>query len=102
MPSRLWQTHHVHSKPVFESRPCSGKQCTDRHQLSHARGRGLQRVSAAVSPFPGRLKKSKGTSMEKPGVLDRFYPNITGFPFPLGPLFSRKTIRYEVRPIVWA
>lgn len=27
----------------------------------------------------------------------RAYINITGFPFPLGPLFSRRTIRYEVK-----
>lgn len=30
----------------------------------------------------------------------RAYINITGFPFPLGPLFSRRTIRYEVRAFV--
>jgi hypothetical protein len=27
----------------------------------------------------------------------RFYFNITGFPFPLGPFFERKTVRNEVR-----
>lgn len=26
----------------------------------------------------------------------RFYFNITGFPFPLGPFLNRRTIRYEV------
>ncbi|KAK9798186.1 hypothetical protein WJX73_000651 [Symbiochloris irregularis] len=41
-------------------------------------------------------------SMDNPGFLDRFYPNVTGFPFPLGPLFSRKTLRYEVVPAsIW-
>lgn len=27
----------------------------------------------------------------------RFYFNVTGFPFPLGPFFRRRTIRKEVR-----
>ena len=27
----------------------------------------------------------------------RFYFNVTGFPFPLGPFFQRRTIRKEVR-----
>lgn len=27
----------------------------------------------------------------------RFYINVTGFPFPLGPFLNRKTIRTEVR-----
>lgn len=26
----------------------------------------------------------------------RFYFNFTGFPFPLGPFFNRRTLRYEV------
>ena len=34
----------------------------------------------------GKEENSKG----------RFYWNITGFPFPLGPLLKRRTIRYEV------
>lgn len=28
---------------------------------------------------------------------DRFYFNVTGFPFPLGPFLNRRTIRTEVR-----
>lgn len=27
----------------------------------------------------------------------QFYLNFTGFPFPIGPTFQRKTVRYEVR-----
>ena len=33
------------------------------------------------------------------GGLDRFFSLITGFPFPIGPNFVRRTIRYEARPI---
>ena len=31
------------------------------------------------------------------GFGGRFYFNLTGFPFPLGPLFARQTVRTEVR-----
>ena len=30
------------------------------------------------------------------GQGGRFFLFFTGFPFPLGPLFSRQTVRYEV------
>ena len=30
------------------------------------------------------------------GFGGRFYLNLTGFPFPLGPLFARQTVRTEV------
>lgn len=33
--------------------------------------------------------------------LSTFYPFITGFPFPLGPLFSRQTIRRQVEKDIW-
>lgn len=32
----------------------------------------------------------------KDGTGGRFYLNVTGFPFPLGPLFARQTVRTEV------
>ena len=32
----------------------------------------------------------------KDGTGGRFYFNVTGFPFPLGPLFARQTVRTEV------
>lgn len=38
-------------------------------------------------------KGQKKTSAKDKG---RFYWNITGFPFPLGPLLTRRTVRYEV------
>ena len=37
----------------------------------------------------------------KDGTGGRFYLNVTGFPFPLGPLFARQTVRTEVMlPVV--
>lgn len=50
----------------------------------------------------GAAKPVKQTSGEIRGGKQgerkggRFYWNITGFPLPLGPLLTRKTIRYEV------
>ena len=59
-------------------------------------------------------KQTGGTSRQQPDVqlattttskprptskASQFYAFITGFPFPLGPLFQRKTCRYEVRPL---
>ena len=53
---------------------------------THARGQ------AARAPNPPGPRKA-----DKVNPLDRFYFNLTGFPFPLGPFFGRKTLRYEVR-----
>ena len=39
----------------------------------------------------------RGSSRPKnDGSGGRFYFNVTGFPFPLGPLFARQTVRSEV------
>ena len=53
--------------------------------------------------YSGTVKQRAGeagsrTEQSKPAASDRgrFYWNITGFPFPLGPLLKRRTIRYEV------
>ena len=40
------------------------------------------------APSPSSSKPNKSPS--------RFYLNVTGFPFPLGPFFNRKTIRTEL------
>ena len=45
-----------------------------------------------------QLRAPAGPSNRKPS---QFYPFITGFPFPLGPLFSRETIRRQVDKDVW-
>lgn len=47
-----------------------------------------QRAGEALSrPEPSKAAAPDG---------GRFYWNITGFPFPLGPLLKRRTVRYEV------
>eukprot|EP00884_Botryococcus_braunii_P004826 jgi/Botrbrau1/14344/Bobra.0014s0001.1 len=55
--------------------------------------RGTQQGTKG-KPAPGR-KTQKET---KPAPPSRFYFNVTGYPFPLGPFFSRKTIRKEIDP----
>ena len=54
-------------------------------------GQGQSRAGRAETG-PGRAQASKPAAAK-----GRFYWNITGFPFPLGPLLKRRTIRYEVR-----
>lgn len=45
----------------------------------------------------GRPVPAKKTQKpERPSGPSRFYFNVTGYPFPLGPFFSRKTIRKVV------
>ena len=57
---------------------------TVRQTVSGRRRQGAQEAAG---------KGSKQSSSKKGS---RFYWNFTGFPFPLGPLLSRRTIRYEV------
>lgn len=59
-------------------------------------------VSRTTRGLGGRTTSS-GSSSEQAGSGpssrrgSRFYFNFTGFPFPLGPFFERKTVRTEVR-----
>ncbi|GMH33802.1 hypothetical protein BSKO_01636 [Bryopsis sp. KO-2023] len=55
---------------------------------------GPRRVETVCRAKTVRSPETKGTKDAKAG--DRFYFNITGFPFPLGPFFDRKTIRKEI------
>ena len=71
---------------------------------SDAWGRGCGKLEAAVlvgSPNTGRERRgcvgAEAVSTRKEKDAGRFYFNITGFPFPLGPFFGRRTIRKEVR-----
>ncbi len=65
---------------------------------------GSGTVNQRVSQGSKRGRTVKQTSGETRGQAKssrkggRFYWNITGFPFPLGPLLTRRTIRYEVCP----
>ena len=36
-----------------------------------------------------------------PAPLRQAYLNFTGFPFPLGPLFARRTVRTQVDERIW-
>jgi hypothetical protein len=61
------------------------KQGQDANTVSNSRTvRGLRPQPASQAPSQQR----KGS---------RFYFNFTGFPFPLGPFFERRTVRNEVR-----
>lgn len=44
----------------------------------------------------GRIGKGQDSPKPDKPSNGRYYWNITGFPFPLGPLLKRRTIRYEV------
>ena len=60
---------------------------TIRQRTRHGRSRAGKAETGA-----GRKQASKAAAAK-----GRFYWNITGFPFPLGPLLKRRTIRYEVK-----
>lgn len=72
--------------------------------LSHVGFRGRTRsepnnnLVVVSSSFPGRSKRDESDDDEDDGGGKgrRFYLNFTGFPFPLGPFFNRRTIRTEV------
>ena len=53
------------------------------------------RKTAAAPPTP-KKKKTPTRTPSPPKSPSRFYLNVTGFPFPLGPFFNRKTIRTEL------
>lgn len=52
-------------------------------------------IQAKTQQYGGTIQKPVSVSVnsKKKG---QFYFNITGFPFPLSPLFQRQTLRYEV------
>lgn len=70
---------------------------------------GTQTVKGGTQSGRGSIagKAPGGTTavaaQPKPaGTGSRFYFNITGFPFPIGPFFSRKTVRTEVeKGTIW-
>ncbi|KAL3159305.1 hypothetical protein ABBQ32_011259 [Trebouxia sp. C0010 RCD-2024] len=67
-----------------------------------------QPLEEALNTLSGKQPTDNGrvvTGKSKPakdGSGGRFYFNFTGFPFPLGPLFARQTVRCEVEPgTIW-
>lgn len=82
------------------------KPCLYRNPISNSSffGKSFKGFGLQVRPSKIERKKkelvqlmvtaaSASTSAGSPG--DRFYFNITGFPFPLGPFLNRSTIRTE-------
>ena len=69
--------------------------------------RGTTKQTAKGSTVAGRkTQSSSSTSGSRRGVAEddpdrprgsQYYFNVTGFPFPLGPVFQRSTLRREVR-----
>ncbi len=52
-------------------------------------------LSGKQASDDGRVVRGS-SKPSKDGTGGRFYFNVTGFPFPLGPLFARQTVRTEV------
>lgn len=63
-------------------------------EATKQRRRSMGEKSRTAKQTSGETRT--GGAHDKHGKPGRFYWNITGFPFPLGPLLSRRTIRYEV------
>lgn len=58
-------------------------------------------LSGKQASDDGRVVRGSSKPL-KDGTGGRFYFNVTGFPFPLGPLFARQTVRTEVEPgTIW-
>lgn len=58
--------------------------------------RGLNNSTTTSSNRQTAASKQAGTGPSSKRRGSRFYFNFTGFPFPLGPFFERKTVRTEV------
>ena len=59
-----------------------------------------QKQTIKVQPRQGSIGKRNGQAdIAEVPFLDRFHISVTGFPFPLGPFFQRRTVRKEVTPV---
>ena len=68
------------------------------NQSQRASGTVRQRTKQGQSRAGKAETGARRKQASKPAAAKgRFYWNITGFPFPLGPLLKRRTIRFEVR-----
>jgi len=67
--------------------------CQSRTTSSQRSKSTVKQASSDRTATTGLTRKQE----TKSSAASRFYAFITGFPFPLGPLFQRKTCRYEVR-----
>ena len=88
--NRLRPSIHEHASTRNTPRSltivCQARNTSSSQRLSTSKQADADGSDVAVS---SRVPKT-------PGSASRFYAFITGFPFPLGPLFQRKTCRYEV------
>ena len=83
-PSRWQPARHVPCASAFQ----------EREKRTPKLGRGtVKQTPTRRPPSPRRAEIAE----DNVPWYKRAYINITGFPFPLGPLFSKRTIRYEVR-----
>ncbi|KAK9836203.1 hypothetical protein WJX81_008501 [Elliptochloris bilobata] len=61
-------------------------------------GETVRTLVSESSSEDGRVQSGATLHGTRGQGAGRFYLNVTGFPFPLGPLFARQTVRYEVVP----
>lgn len=85
---------------------CRPFQASSEHQdknLAHSGPRLRKSSRSTAGDVRGKASRRQTESARQKGFKGRdekrgnqFYINITGFPFPLGPLFNRPTVRTEV------
>ena len=68
--------------------------CNQQRKPRWVQGWGLTPCAAVKQE---QLQPGQSKSSDSGGGLDRIFSNITGFPFPIGPNFVRRTIRFEVQ-----
>ncbi|KAL3526564.1 hypothetical protein ACH5RR_011220 [Cinchona calisaya] len=69
---------------------------------SPLKGLSFQLKTRRIKNFSLVVASATGISSNGGGSGGRFYFNITGFPFPLGPFLNRRTIRTEaVKDCIW-
>jgi hypothetical protein len=87
-------------KTVSGARTASSQAATTSGRTKTVKGApDAARSAAATTRGRGRGGGGAASSDERPPRRgSRFYFNLTGFPFPIGPFFERKTVRNEVSP----
>ena len=93
---RCLHTHDHRSPPSLGLRRASKFQFRETLQR---RGRCVPLAAVKQERLPPGQSSSVSSGDGGGGRLDRFFSSVTGFPFPIGPNFVRRTIRYEASPI---
>eukprot|EP00250_Pteridium_aquilinum_P000421 c10462_g1_i1 orf=147-1571(+) len=91
-------SHAHHAKLLLSASGWSNSRAQTRNKRRAFSYTQLQAPVSSVKRAPASLSVSALVSSSKgsEGRPGRFYFNITGFPFPLGPFLERRTIRKEV------